>query len=98
MTQRVPFQKWRIFWFALSHAYKAGQAKQSGDMLLYEAHAILAQLGRVALRAANNGTEETFLKALDDAEAFFEDVDKDLEAMLDGTHEDVPEWLRKDRK
>lgn len=98
MTQRVPFQKWRIFWFAITHAHKASRAKASGDMLRYEAHASLAHLGRAALHAANYGTEETFLRALDEANALFGDVDKDLDSMLDGTHEDVPEWLRKDRK
>lgn len=97
MTQRVPFQRWRIFLFAMKHAWLAGQAKSRNQLKVFEAHKSLAELGNIAMQAARTGQHNHFLRALDTVK-FSRMDDDELEKMLSGTHKDVPEWLRKDRK
>lgn len=98
MTQKVRFQRWRIFLFAMKHAWLAGRAKARNQNHLFEAHESLAKLGSFAFQAAKAGQHQRFLHALDVVDEAANMTDNELEQMLNGTHKDVPEWLRKDRK
>lgn len=102
----VMFRKWRLFWFGAHHAYKAGHAEHNGQHNLADAHKTLAAMAKECLTAENNGQGEMKLRqleelcALSDTKSVLNDIleDSDFKAMLDGTHDNVPEWLRKDKK
>jgi hypothetical protein len=63
---------------------------------LAAAYGGLAHLSQAALIAAREGRQEQFLKVLDILDQQL--LGDSLEGMLDGTADNVPEWLRKDRK
>lgn len=94
MARYVPFQKLRIFMWSLKMAGAAGANTESNPQLS-AAYRELVELGKQALRACSEGRQDAFIAKLD-ALAIMNRQDE-LERMLAGTHEDVPEWLRKDR-
>lgn len=94
----VPFQKLRITWFGLKYAFLSGLIRDKNPVLgeIYRGHAMLAES---ALKAIRLGRQEKFLEELDRMmdRNLDEYIDKELKLMQEGRHEDVPEWLRKDR-
>jgi hypothetical protein len=92
MAQKVAFQRWRIFWWGMKMAGRAG-ALQEADPARSKAYRELAELGKEALRACSAGTQSAFLRKLDLIEA--QSASMKLDAMLAGTDSEVPEWLRK---
>jgi hypothetical protein len=92
MAQKVAFQRWRIFFWAMKMAGAAGAHSES-DPARSKAYRELAELGKEALRACSAGTQDAFLRKLDLIEA--QRASMKLDAMLGGTDAEVPEWLRK---
>ena len=102
----VMFRKWRLFWFGAVHAAEANKAEKAGQAALADAHYTLAAMAQECLKAENAGQGEAKLAqleelcALRDTKQTLESIlggDDALKRMLDGTHEDVPDWLRKDK-
>jgi len=91
--RKVPFQKARLMLFGFKQAYMAGRYKDS-DPVRAAAYIRLAKLSSEAIDAVNSNRQEFFISKLNE---FNSRPESDLERMLNGTHEDVPEWLRKNR-
>jgi len=100
MADHVPFQRWKIFWWTMKMAIASGHNREDNPELArvyYE----LAEMGNQALKACEEGQQDAFIEkieSLNGQSVMKQFSNDDLERMLDGTHEDVPEWLRKDRK
>ena len=90
--RKIPFQTWRIAWLSIKFAYRGGGAQTTQEK---EAYKGLVKLCEEALKAINAGADvaDRFVLKLDQLIADNERAE--LKSMLDGTHPDVPEWLRK---
>jgi hypothetical protein len=86
MTKKVPFQRFRILWFGLCMVYHAARSQKTNPQLSL-AYTSLAELAELALHATTLGKQEQFLRNLDH-----------LEQMFDGNYDNIPDWLKKDRK
>ena len=93
--KKVPFQKWRIFWFGLRMVVRASRLKDTNPELAL-AYSGLAELSQAALVAIREGRQEQFLRTLDLLDQML--PGNSLDEMLNGTSQDIPEWLRKPRK
>lgn len=92
--QRVFFQRCRLFLFGMSNVWKSGRAKSYAERDVYTQ---LAKLASECLRACNEGKQAIMLEKLDTlgGQSLEKYAQSELERMLAGTHEDVPEWLKK---
>ena len=63
--RKIPFQKWRIFFFAAKHAGAAGATE---DPALVQAHTDLARLATDAMKAidAGPGVAQSFYERLEE--------------------------------
>jgi len=98
MARYVPFQRWRIFWWAMKMAAASGANKESNPAAS-QAYRELSELGKDALVACRTGQQDVMIARLDAlaGRTLVEYANDELERMLAGTHEDVPEWLKKDQ-
>lgn len=94
MTNSVPFQKWRLFWFSLRHAYRAGFYRES-DPHRYQAHFLLAKLGTVALQAAKRDEQAEFLRTFD---RITQEFDQKKTTNTNESQDQEPDWVKKYRK
>lgn len=85
---KIPFQKWRIFWFGMKQAGAAGAAD---DPALKEAHKQMANLATEAIKAIDAGPRA--------ANAFVERLDREIEAGRGNTgNPELDEMLRRARE
>ena len=90
----VFMQRWRLFYFGIVEAWRSGASNTEEEKA---AHKELAQLSAECLRACREGKQDLMIQKLDvlAGRTLDEYAGNELERMLNGTHEDVPEWLRK---
>jgi len=87
---RPKFQKWRIFSLGLKYATQAWFSK---NPQVATAYIELTELCSEALIAINEGNEVQFIEKLHKLRR--EQSQRELAAMMAGTHPDTPSWLRK---
>jgi len=92
MARSVPFQKWRIFFWALQQTYKSGRC-QKDQPELAEVYRALAVFGRAALIACDKGQQDDMIKEID----MLSPENSNLERMPNGNGRDVPKWLHEDK-
>lgn len=74
--RKIPLQKWKLFWFSLRHAFRAGKAKTVAQR---SAHRFLAQLAVDAIKSIENGTQEKFMLELERLEKTREELYRALQ-------------------
>jgi hypothetical protein len=91
--RKVRFQGWRLFFFGMKCAVKGAVVKNKD---VAEAYVDLANLAADCMKACTAGTraKAIMIRKLDVLLETTPQKDE-LQAMLDGTHKNVPDWLRK---
>lgn len=92
MAKRVLFQKLRLTYFG---------AKMAGRAAIFEdehpdvaaAYKYLSDLTKSAISHCRHGKQDQFLAELDQIE--MRQAKNELDAMLDGKSDELPEWLKK---
>ncbi|GEM_PF-4165765 len=88
----VFFQRWRIFLFGMKAAAKTGFAKSEAERKAYKE---IATLAANCLQACNERQQAKMIAQIDTLLQPKVPEKSMLDALIDGTHEDLPEWLRK---
>jgi len=87
------FVRTKLFMFMCKHAWKSGMNKDVNSEL-HRVHKVLSDLAMECLKALDEDKGDQMLAKLEVLRLLHGD-DNELEAMLNGTHPDVPDWLRK---